>query len=238
VSPLELRRGAAGVVRVGHRGAAALGPENSLEAIQIAAAHSLDAVELDVHPRGDGPLVLAHGPAVPADAPLLDDALALAARLGLAVQLDVKLPGAEAGVVEALRGARLLERSFVSSFAPPILHAFAALAPELPRSFTYPEDRLGVSERRLLRPAVRPGLAVLRAMLPRRLPRLLRAVDARAATLNWAVVTPAAVAACHAAGAAVYVWTVNDPALVKRLVASNIDGIIGDDPRILAGPLA
>jgi glycerophosphoryl diester phosphodiesterase len=123
----------------------------------------------------------------------------------------------------------------VSSFSLPILRAFAGAAPQLPRSFTYPEDRLGATERRLLRPAVRPSLAVLRALAPRRLPAWLRAADARAATLNAAVASPAAVAACHANGAAVYVWTVNDAALATTLVESGIDGIITDDPRIL-GP--
>jgi len=81
---------------------------------------------------------------------------------------------------------------------------------------------------------VRPGLAVLRALAPKRLPRWLRAVGAQGATLNWAVASPAAVGACHASGAAVYVWTVNDAALANTLVESGIDGIITDDPRILA----
>jgi glycerophosphoryl diester phosphodiesterase len=159
------------------------------------------------------------------------------ARLGLAVQLDVKVGGTEPQVVAALRAHELEERAFVSSFSLPILRAFAAAMPELPRSLTYPEDRLGVSERRLLRPAVRPGLAMLRARLPRRLPGWLERAGAQAATLNWAVVTPAAVAVCHEAGAAVYVWTVNEAALATTLVASGIDGIITDDPRILAPEL-
>ena len=169
---------------------------------------------------------------LPPDAPPLDDALALAAGLGLAVQIDVKLPGLEAGIVAALHRHRLFERSFVSSFSPQALAAFAAVAPELPRSFTYPEDRLGVSERRLLRPLLVPGLAVLRALLPRRLPRWLRAAGASAATLNVGVVSPAAVDVCHELGAAVYVWTVNEPALVRILLEMGVDGIISDDPRI------
>ena len=74
---------------------------------------------------------------------------------------------------------------------------------------------------------------MLRALLPRRLPRWLRASDARAATLNWAVVTPAAVDACHRLGVAVFVWTVNEPALAITLVESGIDAIISDDPRIV-----
>lgn len=234
MTPLELRRGERGVVRIGHRGAAALAPENSLAAIEAAAAAGVDAVELDVLRRGDGALVLGHGPAVPDGAPALDDALGLVEALGLAVQLDVKIDGCEAASVDALRRHDLFSRAFVSSFSLPILRAFAAVAPQLPRSFTYPEDRLGASERRLLRPAVRPSLAVLRALAPRRLPRLLRAAGAQAATLNWAVASPAVVAACHASGAAVYVWTVNEPALATILVESGIDGIITDDPRIFA----
>jgi glycerophosphoryl diester phosphodiesterase len=234
VTGFELRRGARGVVRVGHRGAAALAAENSLAAIQAAAGAGVDAVELDVMRREDGALVLAHGPVVPSGAPTLDEALALVARLGLAVQLDVKEDGTEAQVGDSLRAHDLLGRCFVSSFSLPVLRAFAVTLPAVPRSFTYPEDRLGASERQLLRPAVPAALALLRALLPRRLPGLLARAGAQAATLNWGVVTPAAIAACHAAGAAVYVWTVTDAGLATSLVESGIDGIIVDDPRILA----
>jgi glycerophosphoryl diester phosphodiesterase len=226
---MELLRGARGVVRVGHRGAAALAPENSLAAIEAAAVCGADAVELDVL-QG---LVVAHGPQVPADAPRLDEALALVASLDLAVQLDVKVRGLETGVVEALRRHALIERSFVSSFSLPILVAFAAAEPRLPRAFTYPEDRLGVTGNRVLGPAARPALAALRALLPRRLPRWLRIAGASAATLNWAVVTPEAVEVCHHRGVAVYAWTVNEPALAITLVENGVDGIISDDPRIV-----
>jgi glycerophosphoryl diester phosphodiesterase len=226
---MELLRGARGVVRVGHRGAAALAPENSLAAIEAAAASGVDAVELDVL-HG---LVVAHGPEVGAGAPLLDEALALVAGLGLAVQIDVKVRGLETGVVEALRRHGLLERSFVSSFSLPILVAFATAEPRLPRAFTYPEDRLGLTGSRVLGPVSRPALAVLRALLPRRLPRWLRRAGASAATLNWAVVTPEVIEVCHQRGVAVYAWTVNEPALAITLVESGIDGIISDDPRII-----
>ncbi|HSX21956.1 MAG TPA: glycerophosphodiester phosphodiesterase [Gaiellaceae bacterium] len=223
------------MLRIGHRGAAALAPENSLAAIEVAAEHGVDVVELDVLRGTHGELVLAHGPEIPHDAPSLDDGLALAARLGLAVQLDVKLAGIEAGVVEALGHTDRDPRSFISSFSLPILAAFEALAPELPRSYTYPEDRLGVTSVRLLRPAVRAGLVVLRAALPRRLPAWLRAAGASAATLNWTVVSPAVVSVCHELGVSVYAWTVNDRALAKTLLESGIDGIITDDPGIFAG---
>jgi glycerophosphoryl diester phosphodiesterase len=229
---MELRRRDGGVLRIGHRGAAALAAENSLAAVEAAARHGLDAVELDVLRARAGEVVLAHGPGVPPEAPTLDDGLALAARLGLLVQLDVKVRGVERDVVAALRRHDLLDRSFESSFSLAVLAAFAAAAPALPRSYTYPEDRLGLSGVRLLRPALAGGLAALRRALPRRLSRPLRAVGASAATLSWTVVSPAAVAACHALGAGVYVWTVNDAALAQSLSESGVDGIITDDPGI------
>src|SRR4029453_1178359 len=101
----------------------------------------VDFVELDVLRRTDGVLVLAHGPELPPDAPTLDDALALVARIGVQVQLDVKGDGLEAGCVEAPRGHGVPGRSFISSWWLRILQSFAALEPGLPRSFTYPEDR-------------------------------------------------------------------------------------------------
>jgi glycerophosphoryl diester phosphodiesterase len=229
---MELLRGDRDVVRIGHRGAAALAPENNLAAVEAAVEHGVDAVELDVVRGPDGKLVLAHGPSVPPGAPSLDEALELAARLGVGVQMDVKQPGLEEGVVDALRRSGLLDRSFVSSFSFRTLRAFTALEPRLPRSLTYPEDRLGVTASRALGHAVRPGLAALRALLPVRLPRFMRAAGSSAVTLNWAVVTPRAIEVCHRAGVAVYVWTVNEPGLAKTLVESGVDGIITDDPRL------
>lgn len=226
------------VLVIGHRGAAALAAENSLAAIEAAAAAGVDGVELDVLRASDGGLVLAHGPGLPPHAPPLAEALALARELGLVVQLDVKLPGAEAEIAGALRDAGLAGRSFVSTFSRGSLARFARADPGLPRSLTYPEDRYRVSGRPFLRPLVRPGLAAMRAALPRRLPRWLRSVDASAATLNWAVVTPAAVAACHRLGVAVYVWTVNEPELARSLVERGADAIITDDPSLVSGGIA
>ena len=220
---------------IGHRGAAALERENSLAAIEAAALHGADGVEVDLMRTSDGRVVLAHGPEIAPDAPPLADGLALAAALGLFVQLDVKVGGVAAAAARAVADAGLGERAFVSSFSPAILEEFRAAAPALPRSFTYPEDRYGVSGRPFLRPFVGPALAALRAALPRRLAAWLRRTDASALTLSWSVITPAAIEGAHALGAAVLAWTVNDAGLVKSLVESGADAIITDDPRIALG---
>ena len=45
---------------IGHRGAAALAPENTLESFDLALSLGVDAIETDVHSTSDGELVLIH----------------------------------------------------------------------------------------------------------------------------------------------------------------------------------
>jgi len=216
---IELRRGDH-VLVLGHRGSAALAPPNSLAGLRAAAEAGADGVEIDVLRRTDGELVLAHGPAVPADSPSLREALGLAADLGLLVQLDVKLTGAAAEIARAVREAALEERAFASSFSMRALAELREAASWLPRSYTYPG---------------RPASAWLRPLLPLRLLPWLEAVNAGATTLKTTVITRPVVAACHAAGIAVHAWTVNDSKTARVLVERGVDAIITDDPRSVPG---
>lgn len=232
---MELLRGDGPVLRVGHRGAPALAPANTLASIRAAADAGVDAVEIDVI-RHDGGVVLCHSlPELLPDSPPLDDALALVRELEIGVQLDVKAHGYEEQIVDAVRRHGLLDAALASSWSPAPLLELARLEPRLRRSLTYPADPRGLSGRRLTAPFVPSALAAMRRALPLRLPRLLRRVGASAATLHFGVVSAAAIRGCHAAGVAVWVWTVNDERLARRLVTVGADAIIGDDPRILRG---
>jgi glycerophosphoryl diester phosphodiesterase len=225
------------VIRIGHRGAAALAPENTIESIERALELGVDMVELDVLPVADGTLVLVHDPPLdPRGLPTLDDALSLLSERGAAgVMLDVKRPGYEAALVEVVRRHGLVERTLVSSCYARSVRLLGELEPGLQRGLTYPFDRLGVSSRPLLRPAIGAGLGILRAALPRRIGRLLSRADASVATLNYTVISAAVVRSCHARGAQVLAWTVDDPVLAARLAALGVDGIISDDPSIVPG---
>ena len=236
---MELLRGDGPVVRVGHRGAPVLAPENTLASIAAAADLGVDAVEIDVIGRADGTVALAHSHDALGrdDEASLDDALALVAERGIGVQLDLKATGHERAVADAVRRHGLLSRSFASTASATSLLALAAAEPSLRRALTYPDDRYGLSGNRLVQPVVKPSLAGLRRVLPLRLPRWLRRVGASAATLNWTVVSAAAIRGCHALGVAVYVWTVDDPVLAERLNRLGADGIITNDPRIFARSL-
>ena len=210
---MELLRGGGRVLRIGHRGV----------------SDGVDVVELDVI----GGLLVAHSRAESDGAPILDAELERLAGRGLAVQLDVKERGLAGAVASAVARHGLEGRSFVSTPSSSILREFAAVAPALPRSLSYPADRFALSGRPSAAPLVRVALAAGRLALPVRLPRLLRSVGASAATLDHRVVSRRAVEVCHRLGVAVIVWTVNEPALATSLVESGIDAIITDDPRIV-----
>jgi glycerophosphoryl diester phosphodiesterase len=227
------RRADGGPLRIGHRGAAALAPANTLAAIETALASGLDGIELDAVAAGPR-LLAAHSAAeVSEDTPALDEALgAAAAGVGLLV-CDLKSPGAEAAVVEALRRHGLVGRTVLASFFPDALRRAKELEPALRTSRSFPNDRAGVSGR-LPAPAIRAGLGLLRPVLPLRIGPLLRAAEADAATLHHLVVSTALVRRCRALGAPVLAWTVNDRAALARVEELGVDAVITDDPGIFA----
>jgi glycerophosphoryl diester phosphodiesterase len=221
--------------KVAHRGASALAPENSLAALEAALGARVDVVELDVVAVGDE-LRLAHSlEQLRLDTPTLGEALALfAARAPAAtwLVLDVKTPGVEPALVAALGADDLLARTLVTSFHAGILRAVKRLKPEVAVGLSYPNDSLGLHRLRPLSPLVNPGLALLRQALPLRVGRMLARADADAAMLQHRLVSPKVVARCHAAGAAVFAWTVESDDDLRRVLAAGADGVIADDPNL------
>jgi glycerophosphoryl diester phosphodiesterase len=245
------------VIRIGHRGAPLLAPENTVLSIRRAVEVGVDYVEVDVVPLADGTLVLAHsddlaevshGAAqgrvtnesleelreVAPGLPTLDEALAVVADSDAGVQLDVKAPGYEQPLVEAVRRHGLLDRALASSFHPDVLRLLAGLEPGLRRGLTYPADRRGVAGRRLVRPLVPAALRCFRAALPPRLAGLLAGADASTAVLHYSVVSGRVVRTAHDAGAEVWAWTVDDADLCARLATLGVDGVITNDPGIFS----
>jgi glycerophosphoryl diester phosphodiesterase len=228
---VKLRQGR--VLRIGHRGAAALAPANSLAAIEAAIDLGVDLVEIDVLRDGDA-LRVAHASAdLTADTPTLAEALELVSASTAGLLLDLKSVGAEPEVVAAIRGAGLLERSAVGSFHAGSLRALKEIEPSLTTGFSYPFDRVGLSTRRAAQPLISAGLAGMRRLLPVRIVGMLGRARADAAMLHWALVSRSLVQRCHARGAAVLAWTVEDEAALRRVLAAGVDGVIANDPRLL-----
>jgi len=221
------------VLRIGHRGAAALAPENTLASIEAAIKSGVDLVEIDVVAHVDA-LRLAHSPAqVKDDSPTLDEALAFVARADAGVIVDLKSRGIEHAVVEALRGRILLDRAVVASSHPASLRAVKEVEPALTTGFSYPFDRAGISERAAFQPLIRVGLAGLRRVLPARIAGMLARARADALVVHHALVSRTLVERCHGRDAAVLTWTIEDDAALGDALAAGVDGVIANDPRLL-----
>jgi len=220
---------------IGHRGAAAVAPENTLASLAAAVAAGAGMVEFDVGAR----LVLGHSSGEVPDEPVsLDDALAFLAAQGVGAHVDLKEVGIEEEIVAAIRRHELTGPVVVSTVSPVSLRRIAALAPELGRAITYPHDRHGISGFPWPRALTRPGAGALRAAMPLRIPPLLRRAHANVLSLHYALVSRSAIRAAHALEAPVLVWTVNEPELVERLAANGADAIISDNPEMVRQVLA
>ena len=232
---MKLRRGDGDrPLVIGHRGAAAVAPENTRAALEAGVAAGADVVEFDISPG----LRLAHSDGeLPAEELELDVALELLADRAVGLHLDVKLPGYEAEVVDAVRRHGLGDRALVSTAFAVTSRRVAALAPELPVAIGYPRDRLNASNLPWPQPLQRAGAAALRSAMPVRIPPLLRWAHANTLSLHHTLCSPAAVASAHRFGAPVLAWTVNDPDGVRRVTNAGVDGIVSDDPEMALATL-
>jgi glycerophosphoryl diester phosphodiesterase len=241
------RGGRPGPLRVGHKGAAHIETGNTIASFDAALAHDVDVIELDVlseRTDGGGRLLVAHDyedlrsrePALE-----LDEALAHLARErfgALQFDVDVKLPGYELRVLDALRAHGLVDRTIVSGMFPIALARIRAAEPTLRLGWSVPRVRRDYASNALT--AV-PALAILtgyRATLPRRARAAVASGRVDAIMAHWRVVTRALLRAVRDAGGQLYVWTVDDARLIERLTAMGVDGIITNDPRLFSSAAA
>ncbi|HWL78969.1 glycerophosphodiester phosphodiesterase family protein [Microbacterium sp.] len=216
--------------------------ENSFAAVAAAHAAGVTYVESDCHLTADGTVVLFHDESLvrvtgdprtvaqvttreleglmESRGGLITLEQALEAFPTLRFNLDVKAADAATpvGRLVAKHGDRVLVTSFSDARRREALRTA--------------EESGGI------RPATSPGtetvvrlLSALAVRSERLVRRVLAGVDAlqvpeRRGALR--VVTPRLVAAAHRHGLEVHVWTVNDPADMRRLVAMGVDGIVTD----------
>jgi glycerophosphoryl diester phosphodiesterase len=224
------------LIRVGHKGADAIAPGNTLASFDAALAAGVDMIEFDVlaqHRDGSGELYVVHdyGKLSRVSAPTLAEALAHLTTppfAGVGLQVDVKRGGYEAAVLDALGAAGALERSFISSGIWSALQRIRQLEPDLRIGWTVPLIP-GVSGT----PLITPTLGRLyRRLLPRRAAARISAGRIDALVPHWRVVTPALVSAVLGAGGEIYAWTVDDAVEIRRLAALGVSAVITNDPRL------
>lgn len=221
---------------IAHRGAAASRPENTLAAVEKALCDRADWVEIDVQESADGEVIVAHdsdfmklagnplkvwdatmadiaeidigswfGPEWAGErTPTLREVLRLAKGRGR-ILVELKYYGHDDDL-EA-RVARIVEEEGMTD-------AVAVM------SLKYP----AVLKMRALRPDWRHGVLAARAIGDP------SALEADFLALNTGQVSAPLIRRAHEQGKQVYVWTVNDPALMSRMISLGVDGLITDEP--------
>jgi len=233
---------------IGHRGNSAHAPENTVESFRQALALGVDGVEFDVRLSADGELVVIHDPTVdrttnasghvarltlkqlrefdagyrfgPTTYPYRDRGItiptvaeALDSTAPLPVIIEVKSIEAAEPLVALVRQRRDEKRVTIGSFVPRALLPFRRAGMATSASF----DEV----RALLAPAV---CRFRRAKLPfsmMTIPPAYRGVPLPVGALARCIA---------AAGASVYLWTINDPAEAVRFWHRGVRGILSDDP--------
>jgi glycerophosphoryl diester phosphodiesterase len=226
--------------RIGHKGADKIAPGNTLASFDAALAHGVDMIEFDVLPErldGTGRLLLAHDylDASRRTPATLEEGLAHFAQSdydGIELDVDMKLPGYEARVVEALREHGLAERTLISTMEPESLVTIREVAPDIRLGRSFPRVRRDYTKHPIYRwPAY--GLIVYwRRRLPATIVAQLRAGEIDALMVHWAFVTPQLCEAVLGAGGEIYVWTVDVATQIAKLEALGVTGVITNDPRL------
>jgi glycerophosphoryl diester phosphodiesterase len=235
--------------RVGHKGADLIEPGNTLASFDAALAHGVDMIELDVLPerrllqekadRQVGRLILAHDYEDATERPTLTmeeglDHLSSSAYAELEFIVDLKLPGYETRVVEALERSGLADRAIVSTTHRESLEALRRHHDSVRVGWSVPKARRDYTKSRMM--AV-PALAVLRVMrrrLPRQAAAALSGGLCHAVMAYWRLVTPRLVETVAASGGDLYVWTVDHAPRIQELHSLGVTGVITNDPRLFA----
>jgi glycerophosphoryl diester phosphodiesterase len=234
-----------GLRLVGHKGADLIVPGNTVESFHAAIEAGVDTIEMDVLWLPDShlpleqraPLVIAHDwEDAERRTPLkLTEALDafLEPPLDKAeIDLDIKLPGREEELVEALRERDLVERSMISTMELHSLRRVLELEPALRRGWTYPKVTKDWSSKRWAKGPMLAALVAMRHRLPGLAAQKLPQFGVAAMWVYHPLITPRLARICDLAQVELIAWTVDDLARMQKLVAAGVDGICSNDPRL------
>ncbi len=236
-----------------HRGDSGAFPENTLPAFRAAARLGAPYIELDVHMTRDGEIVVFHDPELERitgregllkeltlsqlqalDAgyhfardgghpfrgagiriPTLREVLSELRSEFFVIEVKQVTPSVTAATLDIIHSTGMSRRVLIASEHQEPLAEVRRLAPGVPTNFAAAEVAMFVAAMQT-RDAhyAPPGNAL---QIP---------PAARGARLA----TPELVAAAHACGIEVHVWTINEPSQMRELLQMGVDGIMSDYP--------
>jgi glycerophosphoryl diester phosphodiesterase len=230
---------------VGHKGADLIAPGNTLESFRAAVEVGVDTIEFDVLWLPDShlpleqraPLVVAHDweDAERREPLKLTEALDAFLEPPLdrvEIDLDIKLPGREEELVDALRERDLVPRAMVSTMELYSLGRILELEPALRRGWTYPKVTRDWSRRRWAKGPLLGALAAMRFRLPGLAAQKLPQMGVEAMWVYHPLVSPQLARITRLAGVELIAWTVDELPRMRKLAAAGVDGLCSNDPRL------
>jgi glycerophosphoryl diester phosphodiesterase len=230
---------------VGHKGADLIAPGNTVESFHAAAEVGVDTIEMDVLWLPDAhlpleqraPLVIAHDWEDAARRTPLQLTEALDAFLepplqGIEIDLDIKLPGREEEIVEALRERDLVGRAMISTLEMHTLRRILELEPALRRGWTYPKVTKDWASKRWAKGPMLAAMVAMRHRLPGLAAQKLPQFNVEAMWVYHPLVTARLARICDLAEVELIAWTVDDAARMEKLAAAGVHGLVSNDPRL------
>jgi len=232
---------------IAHRGASAAAPENTIAAFELAIAEGADGIELDVHLSSDDQPVVIHDERVDrttnGSGSVRDRTLRELKRLDAGGWHGDRFRGQRIqSLQEVFERFRDRTRFWIelrggSDLYPGIedrvvsmIEIYDVLDSALVQSF----DREALARIRSLNAEVRTGVLTDTTPLG---PLIASLAPPHALCPSIDLMTDDELAGIRAAGLDCYVWTVNEPAHMDRLIDLGVSGIITDRPALLRSRL-
>jgi len=223
---------------IGHRGAMAYAPENTLASFREARRRGATWVETDIKLTADGVPIVMHDASLkrttgvdrlvaltpraelPKDVPTFEEAIACFQELGLGCNVEIKpCEGREAETARVT--VATLRRRWPSALPPPLLSSFKESSLVAARDAA-PEF----------------GRAILLGELKDDWRARADAVGALGVNTNGEKLAAPRAREVKQAGFALSAYTIDHPALARALVAMGVDCVITDKPDVILAALA
>jgi len=219
------------MLRIGHRGARAYAPENTLTSFKKALEIGVDAIELDVRKTKDNQLVVIHDDNVKrtTNGDGLVCELTLKDIKGLSAEGGEKIPTLEEALDFLDKKVKVLvelKEEGIEKQVLSVIHERDLEKNVVITSFS----ETALKEVRELNDKVETGLIYAKHKNP-----IKAALDLKANYLValYRFVHTANVEKAHENGLKVVVWTINNPEEVEAYIKKGVDGIASDKPDIL-----
>ncbi|WP_164659381.1 glycerophosphodiester phosphodiesterase [Tropicibacter sp. Alg240-R139] len=223
---------------IAHRGAAGSRPENTMASVVKAIGDGADWVEIDVQETADGEVVVMHDSdfmkLAGVNLTIWDATMADLTEIDIGSWFDPAYSDERAPtlheVLQAARGTSkvLIELKYYGHDVD-LENRVVAIVEELGMqdqialmSLKYP----AVLKMRGLRPDWRTGVLAATAVGD------LTALEGDFLAVNAGMANVSMVNATDAAGKDLYVWTVNDPLQMSKMISLGVDGLITDEPAL------